>query len=176
MPPSDSETARWFVQEVQPHESSLRGYLLSMGAVADVDDLVQETYLRLVRARARRSIRSTRGLLFAIARNAALDLFRRRAVAKTDAITEIDESCVLNEAPGVPEMVAGREDSDLLAAAIRALPERCRQVLVLRKFEQLSHKEIAERLGIAPHTVEVQIKKAIRRCEEFFEQNGGCVR
>jgi len=158
---------------VQPHERTLRGYLHNSGAVAEVDDLVQETYLRLVRAREQGPIHSTRGLLFATARNAALDLFRRRAVAKTDAVAEFDHSHVLDEAPGIPELVGRRQETDLLAAAIRALPDRCREILVLRKFENLSHKEIAARLGIAVHTVEAQLTKAVRRCEAYFGQHGG---
>lgn len=174
MPPTDPETSRWFTQEVQPHERTLRGYLHNMGAVAEVDDLVQETYLRLVRAREEgRPIASTRGLLFATARNAARDLFRRRAVAKTDAVAEIDRSHVFDPAPSIPEMVGRRQENELLADAIRALPDRCREILVLRKFDHLSHREIAARLGIAVHTVEAQLTKGLRRCEEYFEEHGG---
>jgi len=44
--------SRWFVDEVQPHEPELRAYLrTSFPSLADIDDLVQETYARLVQAR-----------------------------------------------------------------------------------------------------------------------------
>jgi len=121
---------------------------------SDIDDLVQETFARLLRAREAGPIASPRGLLFATARNAARDLFRRRAVANTVPIAEIDGSCVFDEAPGVAESVSRRQETDLLAAAIADLPPRNREVLVLRKFENLSHREIARRRGIAEHTVE----------------------
>jgi len=77
MPLQDLETAQWFQKEVQPHELSLRSYLHGIAARADIDDLVQESYRRLLRARDAEHLRSPRGLLFATARNAARDLFRR---------------------------------------------------------------------------------------------------
>lgn len=172
MPPTDSETARWFAEEVQPHESTLRGYLHRVATWTDIDDLVQETYTRLLRVREKGEVRSTRGLLFATARNAARDLFRRRAVARTSSSMDVDCSRVVDEAPAPHEVVSRWQEIELLEEAIHALPERCRAVFVLRRFENLSHREIAARLGISEHTVEVQLTKALRRCETFFEANG----
>lgn len=167
-----ADAAAWFASELAPHEAALRAYLHGLVRPADIDDLVQDTYARLLQARARGPIESPRGLLFATARNAARDLYRRRAVANTIPIAEMDESRVFDEAPGVPETVSRRQESDLLAAAIADLPPRCREILVLRKFENLSHREIAQRLGIAEHTVEAQLTKALHRCEEFFARHG----
>jgi RNA polymerase sigma factor (sigma-70 family) len=172
LPLSDTENGQWFAEEVLPHEPALRRYLCSMVETRDIDDVVQETYARLLRARLKGEMRSPRGLLFAIARNTARDLFRRSAVAKTTAVAEIEELNVLDDEPGVPEVVSRRQETELLTAAIRALPTRCREILILRKFENLSHKEIATRLGIAEHTVEAQLTKALHRCEEYFERNG----
>lgn len=172
MPPTDSETARWFAEEVQPHESTLRGYLHRIAAWTDIDDLVQETYYRLLRVRSTGQVRSTRGLLFATARNAARDLFRRRAVARTSSVTDLDYARVPDEAPAPDEVVSRSQEIELLSDAIAALPERCRAVFVLRRFENLSHREISLRLGIAEHTVEAQLTKALRRCADYFEQKG----
>jgi len=166
------DTAAWFATELAPHEPALRAYLHGLVRPDDLDDLVQETYARLLQARRRGPIDSPRGLLFATARNAARDLHRRRAVANTIPIAEMDESRVFDAAPGVPEAVSRRQESELLAAAIAELPPRCREILVLRKFENLSHREIAQRLGIAEHTVEAQLTKALHRCEEFFARYG----
>jgi RNA polymerase sigma-70 factor (ECF subfamily) len=169
-PPPDRST--WFAAEVLPHEPALRAYLHGLAAPSDLDDLVQETYARLLRAHGRGPVAHPRGLLFATARNAARDLFRRRAAARTIPIAEMDHSRVFDPAPGVSETVSRRQESALLAAAIAELPPRCREILVLRKFDQLSHREIAARLGIAEHTVEAQLTKALRRCEEFFARHG----
>jgi RNA polymerase sigma-70 factor (ECF subfamily) len=172
MPPTDSETSRWFAEEVQPHEPVLRGYLRRIAMWSDIDDIVQDTYTRLLRARETNSIRKPRALLFATARNAARDLFRRRAVARTVSVAETDYLSVSDDRPGTPEVVSRRQEVTLLEAAIAALPERCRAVLILRKFEHLSHREIAARMGISEHTVEAQLTKALHRCEEFFAANG----
>jgi RNA polymerase sigma-70 factor (ECF subfamily) len=107
-----------------------------------------------------------------MARNAAHDLFRRRGTAATDPITENAYLSVLDEGPGTAEVVSRGQEIELLAAAIAALPERCRAVFILRQFENLSQREIAQKLGIAEHTVESQLTKALRRCEEFFAAHG----
>lgn len=168
----ETTQSRWFAEEIQPHEEVLRGYLYRLVGLNDVDDLIQETYLRLLQAHARGGIRSARGLLFATARNAARDLFRRRATAKTDTVAETEWSHVLDEAPGVSESVGRKQEIEFLEAAINSLPDRCRTVLILKKFEHLSQKEIAARMGTAEHTVEAQLTKALRLCEEYFVKHG----
>ncbi|MES2693854.1 MAG: RNA polymerase sigma factor [Verrucomicrobiota bacterium] len=167
-----SDHTRWFADEILPHEAALRGYLHGLVSPTEVDDLVQETYTRLLKARERGPVESPRGLLFAAARNAARDLFRRRTTANTLSIAEIDHSRVFDEAPDAAETVSRRQETDILTAAIAALPPRCREILLLRKFENLSHREIAQRLGIAEHTVEAQLTKGLHRCEEYFVCHG----
>ena len=71
MSPPESEQARWFSEEVQPHESSLRSYLRNVfPSLTDIDDLVQESYARLIRAKDAGRISYAKAFLFATARNA----------------------------------------------------------------------------------------------------------
>ncbi len=56
--------------------------------------------------------------------------------------------------------------------AIQSLPERCRQIITLRKIYGLSQNEVAARLGISVHTVEVQGGIGLRKCIEFFRRHG----
>ena len=90
LPADDRRTdAQWFAAEVQPHERKLRGWLRGrFPSLRDLDDLVQEAYARLFRARAAGKVVNPKTYLFATARNAALDFFRRRQVALTVEIPE----------------------------------------------------------------------------------------
>jgi DNA-directed RNA polymerase specialized sigma24 family protein len=72
MPPEDPEISRWFQRNVQPHEPMLRAWLRSrFSSENDIDDIVQESYVRLLRARDTGALNSPKAFLFAIARNLA---------------------------------------------------------------------------------------------------------
>src|SRR5690606_14824079 len=65
MPPEDTEQARWFVTEVQPHRSALRAWLLArFPSLSDADDIVSESCSRVLRARELGPVGSARALLF----------------------------------------------------------------------------------------------------------------
>ena len=173
MPPTDAETAQWFAEEIQPHESELRAYLHGkFSPHLDVDDLIQETYARLLQAREQAAVHSPKAYLFATARNAAFDLFRRRKIISIDSIAEIELLPVFEDRPGVAEAVCHDQELQLLAEAIQALPERCRRVLTLRKLHRLSHREIARQLGISENTVNAQVAVGVLRIRDYLKTRG----
>jgi len=141
-------------------------------SLSDVDDLVQECYARLIRAKRFGPIAYARAFLFATARNAALDVFRRRRVVSIEPMPDLSELDIVADVPDAAEAACKQQELDLLAEAVRRLPERCRQVMTLRLLYSLSQKEIAERLSISEHTVKAQLAKGVRRCAEFFEEHG----
>ena len=168
-----SETARWFAEEVQPHESSLRSYLRGVfPLLPDIDDLVQESYARLIRARETGRVSYAKAFLFTTARNAALDFFRRRQVVRIDGVADLDELSVLEDRPDASEALNKQQELALLAEAVRGLPDRCRQVLTLRLLYGMPQKEIAAELRISEHTVKAQLAKGMRRCAEFLSARG----
>jgi RNA polymerase sigma-70 factor (ECF subfamily) len=170
-PPSDQ--VRWFVEEVQPHEPALRAFLRRrFPGLQDVDDLVQEAYARLMRARTAGTIAEPRAYLFATARNAAVDFFRSRRTVSFEDLEESTGRDVVEEAPDAAESASQAQEVELLIAAIRALPGRCREVLTLRKLHGLAYREIAERLGISEHTVNAQLAIGIVRCRQYLEARG----
>lgn len=173
MPPSDPELARWFTEEVQPHEAALRAWLHSrFPTLADADDLVQEAYARLLRTRETGSIACARAFLFVTARNLALNQLRHLRHERPEGLAELDASGVLDESTAVPESVARAEDLQLLIHAIQSLPDRCRQIITLRKIYGLSQKEVAQRLDVSEHTVEAQGVIGLRKCIEYFRRRG----
>lgn len=169
----NKERALWFAEEVQPHESSLRSWLRGkFPSLPDIDDLVQESYARLIRARETGRISYVKAFLFTTARNAALDIFRHRQVISIESVGDLSELSVIEDRPDAAESANKQEELDLLAEAVRTLPDRCRQVLTLRLLYGLSQKQIAVDLNISEHTVKAQLAKGMRRCSEYFAKRG----
>lgn len=168
-----TDHARWFAAEVQPHEAALRAYLRGrFPGLPDVDDLIQETYARLLRARVAGQLHAVRPYLFVVARNAALDLARHNQMAATDSVGNIEQLSVVEDKPDAAETTAQIQEAEILHEAIASLPPRCREILTLRRFHGLSHRLIAERLGISANTVDTQLCLAIFRCRQFLLLRG----
>jgi len=171
-PPHPVDT-RWFSEEVRVHEDSLRGYLRGVfPSVRDVDDLVQESYLRVWRARSQRSISYARAFLFKVARHLALDQVRSKRSRPLNFLGDVEELRVLDNGPTAAQHTSRAEKIRLLGQAIADLPDRCREIVILHKFEGLSQREVARRLGLREKTVENQIAISLKRCEAFLRRRG----
>jgi RNA polymerase sigma factor (sigma-70 family) len=165
-----SSPSEWFAEKLRPHEPALRGYLRSRFPSLDADDVLQESYLKLLRAGARTPIACTRAYLFAIARNTALTLFRRGRIFSDTPINELPDSLVLDPAADAAAITQRHQQLDLVAAAIAGLPGRCREIVTLALVEGLAHGEIARRLGLAPATVRVQVARGVQRIAEHLRR------
>jgi RNA polymerase sigma-70 factor (ECF subfamily) len=164
----------WFITEVQPHRPALRAWLLArFPTLPDVDDLVQETFARVYRARQTITIQSTRALLFATARNLALDAVRRQRVVAFEPITDSTDPSVLADGSDVAASVNKQQELELLTQAIQSLPERCRKIFTLRTAYGFTAKQIADKLNVSESTVEKEMAKGIRSCAAFFAARDG---
>lgn len=173
MPHANSDDHHWLVEHVLPHEPILRSWLQkNFGAQIEVDDVVQEAYGRLLRARAAGTVVSPKAFLFQSARNLALNLVRHRSYTHPAPFGDSVVAKVPDTGESVPDAVSRAEDVRLLIQAIQALPERCRQIFTLRKIYGLTQKEIAARLAISENTVEVQASIGVRKCSEYFQRHG----
>jgi RNA polymerase sigma-70 factor (ECF subfamily) len=141
-------------------------------AVRDVDDVVQESYLRVWRARARQPIESAKAFLFTVARRLALDLVRREAISPLRDVGDLGALPVIEERPDVVETLSEQDKIRLLSEAIGSLPARCREAVFLHKIRGLPQREVAARLAVAEKTVENQVALGVKRCEEFFRRRG----
>jgi len=147
----------------------LYGFLHRRVAAAATDDLFQETWLRVVRARRRFDpSRRFSTWMFQIANNLCRD--RGRRAASWQRAREV-------LARGADEAVAPREAPLELRLDVRrrvaALPERLREVLVLRYFAGLAEPEIAEVAGIPRGTVKSRLHAAVRALRAQEETDHG---
>jgi RNA polymerase sigma-70 factor (ECF subfamily) len=138
-------------------------------------DLVGEAFLQLWRQRDQVDLSGStaRSYLYTIVRYRALDYLRRRRVEErwrreyvTPLITE--QGAALAADPD--QEFTARETAAAIQQAVDALPQRQRQVLLLRWQQQASYDEIAETLGISPKTVAIHIGRAIQRLREILTQ------
>lgn len=171
--PVSPEQAKWFAEQVQPHEATLRGYLRHQFPSVDTDDVVQESYLKLLRTPDSGRITSVKAYLFSIARNTALTLFRRRRQLYSDLpVNELPDWRVLDGGPDAAEATNSRLRLALVADAVDTLPPRCREIMVLALVDGLGAIAIAEKLALSENTVRVQLARGILKCRDYLRETG----
>ncbi len=136
----------------------------------DVEDVLQEAFVRSFEAEGRHSIRDARAFLLRTARNVALDHVTSASYRRTGSLDSLDAEQFVDEAAPVEAQVDSEQRFLAFCEAVGSLPEQCRRVFVLRKVYGLSQEEIAQRLGIAQSTVEKHIAKGLLLCSERMTQ------
>jgi RNA polymerase sigma-70 factor (ECF subfamily) len=160
--PSQPEEFREVFDEFYPR---LRSFFRSYGfASADAEDLSQNTLWNVYRTREQyRGDGTLHGWIYAAARNAARDEWRRRGRrGKGQAIAEETP----DPAPPADVVASDREQLNRTLEALRNMPSRMRACLLLRVQSHLSYREIARRFSLSVHTVKVQIWNARRRLRQ----------
>lgn len=162
-PPPPDPSSRDFATLYRATISPLRRYLSRLlGNEADAQDIAHDAYLRLHRSTTPAD--QPEAVLYTTARRLAINRLKRRSISPLGTAGSADpaHATAASAAPGVEQQVMARQELALLETAIAELPPGCRSVLLLRKVELLSHRDIAHRLGIAVSTVEKQHARALR--------------
>jgi len=162
-----SAVTRSFIENSAFMKAFLRRFLRRS---QDIEDVVQEAYLKAYCVEQEKAIEHPKSLLFTIAKNLAINELNK----KSNQITEYIEEC---KAAMVPESVATLENEleaeqslGVYCDAVAALPEVCRRVFLLRRVHGLKQKEIAETLGISLRTVEIHLQKGVMKCRAYIKE------
>lgn len=135
-----------------------------LGCADLAGDALQDTWLKLESRDDAEGVREPFAYLLRTAVNVAYD--RQRNQSRLVSASEIE--ALLAEqpdpAPQPPDALTARRELDTLMAAIKKLPERRRQILVMVRWEHVPQREVAERLGVSLRTVEQELKKAHDFC------------
>lgn len=138
----------------------------------DIEDIVQETFVRCYEATRTTPIRHPRSFLVTTARNLAINHVVRADNKRTDRVAPFDESAVPSYVPPLERGAESEEQFLLLCRAVSKLPVQCRRAFILKKIYGLSRKEIASYMGISESTVQKHVAKGLLLCSEYLERAG----
>jgi RNA polymerase sigma-70 factor (ECF subfamily) len=173
MSPVSDERAIWLGRHVLPHEPALRAWLnrRRLGGL-DVDDIIQETYSRLMTAESVQHVHDARSYTFQVAGSVAIDHLRRMKVISISSVPDLDYLEVVSDEPSPERQVIDRDELHRLAGVIARLPARVREVFTLRRVYGLSQREVSEKLGISESTVEKHMSRGFLLMLEQFRDGG----
>ncbi|HEX6866134.1 MAG TPA: sigma-70 family RNA polymerase sigma factor [Caulobacteraceae bacterium] len=154
----------WMVQ----YGPALRRYFLRRAAAADVDDLVQEVFLRLQGRGAATEIENVEGYLFRTAAN-VLGQRRRRATWPWGAQEDPGDIDALTDAHSPERILIGKQALERLMQLVDELPPRTAQAFILYRFEHLTREAVGRRMGISAKAVEALLKRAFERLYDQSE-------
>jgi RNA polymerase sigma factor (sigma-70 family) len=138
----------------------------------DPQDLVQQVFLRLAQSRQQGEIHNPDAYIFQTAANALSDHYRHQSV-QNRYLNETADASEGNASDLTPErIVLAREDLARLVSAMRELPERTRDILILRCMEGLKNVEIAKLQHISSRSVEKHMAKALAALAQVLGNEG----
>jgi RNA polymerase sigma-70 factor (ECF subfamily) len=138
----------------------------------EIEDIVQETYVRICQMEHHHDIQQPRAFLMKTAKNLAFDHLKRAETRLADDVHDewqltADDDCIQDN---IFEQAASCEEFAHFCEAIRQLPLQCRKVFVLKKVYGYSQKEIAHQLNISENTVEKHISTGFKHCAHYMLQ------
>jgi RNA polymerase sigma-70 factor (ECF subfamily) len=139
----------------------------------EIEDIVQETYVRICQIEDKSQINSPKSFMFTIARNLAFDYHKQANVRHVDHVEDtelLDQLLADNCRDEVYEQVLSGSEFGYFCEAVRQLPVQCRKVFVLKKVYGYSQREIAEQLEISESTVEKHIATGMKSCTLFMRK------
>lgn len=146
------------------HAAELRAFLRNRRGVKDAEDLVQESFLRLIQTAAVDSPQNPRAWLYRTSANLASDAYDYQQVRRR-AHAEGVESGTLSDEPADPaRLVSSRQELQRVWSALMKLPEPCRHAFLLNRLDGMSQRRVAAHLGISEKTVERYVLRALTAC------------
>ncbi len=135
----------------------------------DIEDVVQDTYLKAYSAEKKQVIQSPKAFLFRVARNTALKELTKKSRKIMDYIEDIDSSEVNYDEVSLEELAIARQKIGLFCQSALEMTPRCRRVFLMAKVYGFSYKEISAQLDISESMVEKHVAKGLKICHAYMQ-------
>lgn len=136
----------------------------------DVDDILQEAFIRVLNSDAKQEIKSPKGYLFVVSRNLVL----KKLIQQSKEIhTELDDALIEDDVDNTVEKELYQKlKFERFSKLLSSLPEKNRRAILLRKLYCLSHKEIAKKMDVSVSSVEKYIATGLKTCKQSLCAQG----
>jgi RNA polymerase sigma-70 factor (ECF subfamily) len=173
----DATLREWFFREIFPLEAALTRFIRrNWRNESDVSDLRQEIYARIYGAARERLPLQAKPFLFTAARNHLINTAKRGQIVSFEHVADLEASPLAIDTITPEQHLTARDELRHVQAGLDRLPPRCRQVVMLRKIEGLSTREVATRLNVGVDTVEQQLVHGMRALVDFMLGGSGKIR
>jgi len=161
---SMDQLTRYFLEV----RAELLRFLTRRAGRAAAEDAVQDVWLRLRERGDPDAWREPRAVLFRTAANLAIDAHRhQRAADRVFSRKEPPDAASRDPSPEAQADVSSQVQR--MAAALAELPPQCREAFLLNRLQDLTHEEIARRLGVSAKTIQRHIQRAVIACAQVLE-------
>jgi RNA polymerase sigma-70 factor (ECF subfamily) len=166
-----------FDQLVSRWDRKIQGAIYRIvGSGEDARDLCQEAFLKAYRGLAgfKKEARFS-SWLYQIAVNACRDRMRRqrgKTIVSLDEVTNAGELPIKGVAPSALELMEAGDLSRTVAAAVAALPEEQREVIILKEYQELTFQEIADALDVPVSTVKTRLYRGMTQLRQRLVRQG----
>ena len=150
-------------------DALLRSIMKLCARQEDVDDILQETFLRVYTANEKTRITSLQDYLFVVSRNLVIKKLSRQS---REIVVEINDALLDANDISAEMQLHHQQKFEAFNKALSSLPEKNRRAILLRKFYGLSHREIARKMHVSVSSVEKYISEGIKRCKQNLYLQG----
>ncbi|WP_454715490.1 RNA polymerase sigma factor [Caulobacter segnis] len=150
----------------------LRYFARRTGSQPDSEELVQDLFLRLLRRPGLMALESVDGYVFEAAANLLRDKVKRERTRPRLSPVELDRIDLADDLPDAEDVVDGRQNLERIQRALKSLSPRARTIVILRRFEDMSHAQIAARLNISVSAVEKHLVRSMAVLRNALQEQG----
>jgi RNA polymerase sigma factor (sigma-70 family) len=164
--------AEWLTRSILPHEPWLRRKLVRLGVADDLlNDVIQDTYVRLLNAEKVGHIRDCRSYFARTARSVVLTRVRRAACVSEEAVDQSYFAQLCSPEAGPDAVAEARGELAVVHQRLSEFSARSRRVVMLRRFEELSGRETAKLINMSQSAVEKQLASVMCELRQALAQS-----